>query len=88
MKTISILKTTRKELSKIGVDKELSMDGVANYLLDSVTLEDDGTLSDRSRANIHLGDDTLERLKGCKAYPTEPYSSVFIRLLQKYNEQD
>lgn len=82
MKTVKISKNTRVALGNIRMDEE-SIDMIVNRLLDTVCddLDSDFTVG---YININLNEDTMERIKSFKAYPTETYEHILLRALNLY----
>ena len=81
MRTIGIRIGTKEQLKKMlnEDDDAKSMDDIVNKLLDDAEhIEIDNT-----RVNIHIRDETLERLKGFKGHEFESYNSVLGRLLNQ-----
>lgn len=80
MKTISILTDTRQQLRDMADDGE-SVNDVLTRLLDDM---EPVVQTPPKRTNINLSEENLERLKELKSYPTEPYNSIILRLMDSH----
>lgn len=71
-------------LNELADDGE-SMDSLLSRLLDAVD-ETEVQEIESSRANIHMSDETFQRLNGAKLFSTEAYNSVIFRLIANLEE--
>ena len=82
-KTIGINKGLKLLLNQMAEDGE-TMDATVSRLLDEC--EETNVLEiDTSKANIHISEDTFQRLNDAKLFSTEAYNSVIFRLIQSQN---
>ena len=84
MKNIGISKNIKKEFLDWKADDEPINDALARLFEESKikTYEHDDTPT-----SFRITDENLDKLKSFKAYPTEPYSSVLLRLLESVDDQ-
>lgn len=83
MKTIRIKTSTKDALDQLKSDELKTMDSVVNMLLDNSIREEFESEKD---TNIHLNEDTLNRLRDFKAYEFESYDKALVRLISQHND--
>ena len=79
MKTVKVTNHTRNMIKEYSLENE-TVNNALNRLMDE---SQPLTKEDRTKTNINLDDNTLERLKMYKAYDTESHSDTIMRLLEK-----
>lgn len=80
-RTVGVRVATKERLKKMINDDDVrTMDDAVNKLLDNSEYVD----IDHTRVNIHIQDDTLERLKRFKGHKSESNNDVLSRLLSDY----
>lgn len=86
MTSVKVTRKVRNGLKKHRKDKE-SVDTTVNRLLD--LLDDDIISCDgvyKDNTNINLSKNTMERVKGFRAYKYESYNDILARILSLVDE--
>ena len=81
MKTIGVNKGTRDLIEDVAYDGE-SVDETLNRLMD--IMDKEVMYLDPARTNINMSDETYERLKSFRMYPSETNMSLIYRLITHY----
>lgn len=79
MKNIRIAKNVKSEIDDFRIDGE-NVDSALNRLFEIV--EDNRFDVDDGATSVKISDENVSKLKSHKAYATESYSSVILRLLE------